>query len=610
MLTLLRLIWTLLRNALKWGLVFLVSALLFSAIFILFPVDGRAFRAALTQPLMIFDKRGGEVLPVGCICGPTLKPGDIPEHLAQALIATEDKRFHYHLGVDPVGLAAMISSGGQRGGSTLAMQLAKNTITGNRPTLRRKYAELFFATRISLVYSKEDVLRLYLSRVNYGRLKGVPVYGLHDAAWAYFGRGPEALDLAQSAILVAMVNGPSYLNPLRRPKAVEARAELVLRRMREEGYLEAGARVDIGAAMPRKIARLPRRDRYLEDQIMREVTAVAGQLPEGRHRAVTTIDPIAQAQARRVLAREVARQKGRGVARAGLVTMDGQGRVLAMIGGLDYGRNNWNHAVQARRQAASTAKLATYLAALEAGFTPASPLEDSPRAVKGPFVPRNSDYRHMGALSMGDCLRHSRNVCTYALAQKVGFDKISDMAQRLGLTPGGEPGASIVLGASETTLIANTAAYAAIAHDGLRYRPFTLRGVLGRNGDMVWRQWPWPERVVSRAVAGQMKAMLGGVTAAGGTGQAAQFKGGLSYGKTGTSQENRDAWFVGFTDQGIATGVWVGPREGRRMRGVAGGDLPARVFAHFNVNMVERFAAYEGRARPDAESYWRDINLD
>ncbi|WP_317624385.1 transglycosylase domain-containing protein [Rhodalgimonas zhirmunskyi] len=601
-------IWSFFANAVKWVLVFLASLILFSALFILVPVDGRAFRAALTQPLMIVEKEGDTLAPVGCICAAPLTPDEIPERLKQALIATEDKRFDYHFGVDPVGVFNMIRSRGARGGSTLAMQLSKNTLTGSAPTIWRKYAEVFFATRISLVYGREDVLRLYLSRVNFGRLNGVPVYGLRDAAQGYFGVAPPQLTLAQSAILVAMVNGPSLYNPYRRPDAVENRARLVLRRMQEQGMIADTGAIDLAAAMPRRVHRPPPRDRYLEDQVMREMEAVKHRLPDGHLFALTTIDPVAQAQARRVLRGAVRGARSKGVARAGLITMDGQGRVLSMIGGLDYASNTWNHAIQARRQAASTAKLATYLTALEAGMTPASLVEDRRDALKGRFRPRNADFTYLGTVSMSDCLRYSRNVCTYWIAQKVGFDAIAKMAGRIGLTDGTEPGESVVLGASETTLIDNTAAYSAIAQGGLRHRPFILRGVLSRNGNMAWRQWPWPKRVVSAEVAGEMKRMLARVTDPGGTGAAAQFKGGAAFGKTGTSQENRDAWFVGFTGDGISTGVWVGPREGRRMRGVSGGDLPARVFARYNQNVVERFHAYVTRRSAQSSGYWRDIN--
>ncbi len=587
---------------------FLATLVCVSVLLILYPVDSRAFHAALKQPLLIVEKSGTQVRAVGCICGPTLRQDEIPGHLAQALIATEDRRFPYHFGVDPLSLGRAIASGGRRGGSTLAMQLSKNTITGNAPTYFRKYAEVFFATRISLTHSKNDVIRLYLSRVNFGRARGVPVFGLRDAAGAYFGIDPEQLSLAQSAILVAMINAPSYYNPLRRPDAVKQRAELVLARMRDAGYLENGKRVDIAAAMPRQLRRLPERDRHLEDQIMRELREVAGELPDGRLFALSTIDPIAQVQARRVITREAKKYIGRGVERAALISLDGKGRMLAMVGGLNYGRSTWNHATQARRQAASTAKIATYLAALEAGWTANSTVQDDRAALTGRFRPRNSDYRYLGQIPLWDCLRQSRNVCTYWLAQQVGFAKVSEMAERIGLTEGREPGASVVLGASETSLASVTAAYDAVAHDGMLYHPYVLRGVLGQNGDMLYRRWPRSERAVMPEIARAMRALLARVTMPGGTAPAAQFRGAAAFGKTGTSQENRDAWFIGFADHGIATGIWAGPAEGRQMNGVAGGDMPAKSFAFFNVNLVERFRGYVERRDCVPKDYCRDLN--
>jgi penicillin-binding protein 1A len=298
------------------------------------------------------------------------------------------------------------------------------------------------------------------------------------------------------------------------------------------------------------------------------------------------------------------------VTRASLVSLDGKGRVLAMVGGLNYDASTWNLAVQAERQAASTAKVATYLAALEAGFTPDSPVQDSRDAIAGRFVPRNADHVYKGRIPLRQCLRESRNVCTYWLAQQVGFDAVAEMAERIGLTAGRAPGASVVLGASETTLMRNTAAYAAIAHGGRHHAPHVLRGVLAHGGTVPWRHDPGEgSEVLSPEVAATMADLLRSVASVGGTGGNAVFRGGVAHGKTGTSQENRDAWFVGFTDAGVATGIWVGPAEGGRMDEVAGGDLPARIFAFFNVNLVERFEGYMEARPPDSTAYWRDVNL-
>ena len=324
----------------------------------------------------------------------------------------------------------------------------------------------------------------------------------------------------------------------------------------------------------------------------------------------TPSDEDAQAQAQRIVARDMIDYRSRGVTRAGLLTLDPKGRVLAMVGGQDFVASNWNLAFQARRQAASTAKIATYLAALEAGWGPEAIVMDDPEAIASKFVPRNVDGRYRGRIMLQDCLRESRNVCTLWLAEQVGLEKIAAMASRLGLHDDAVPGSAIVLGAAETTMPRIAAAYLAISNGGDLHRPHVLRAVLGQNGKVLYRADDEPDRqVISTVNAQRMRALLAGVTADGGTGDAAQFKGGRAYGKTGTSQENRDAWFAGFTDLGIVTTVWTGPDEGKLMRHVGGGQLPAEIFADFNVNLVERFEGYIRRQPEDAASFWRDVNV-
>ncbi|TMV13405.1 transglycosylase domain-containing protein [Arenibacterium halophilum] len=579
------------------------------ALFVLYPIDRRVFQAALTQPLVIFRKSGDRLEMIACICDTTLRQDEVPQVVRDALIATEDRRFNYHFGVDPLSFGKALLTGGDRGGSTLAMQLAKNTMTGASGSISRKFAELFLATRISLTHSKQDVVRLYLSRVNFGRARGVPVIGLRDAARTYFGKPPARLTLAEAAVLVGMINAPTLLNPVRHPEASARRAALVITRMRNQGLLPEGTDPDIAAALPADYAALPRRDRYIEDQVMREVAAIAGSLPNGLHHALTTIDPLAQDQAQRIARAEAADYTGRRVARVGLITLDARGRILAMVGGLDHAQSNWNLAIQARRQAASTAKISTYLAALERGWSATDILRDDPRALQGKFQPRNVDGRYLGDIAMGDCLRQSRNVCTMWLAEQVGLERVAEMAGRLGLTDGTEPGSAVVLGAAETTMAANAGAFLVLANGGYLRQAHLLRAVLGQNGRVLY-QPPEVETdtVVNPRAIAAMRAMLAEVTAPGGTGDAARFDKSAVFGKTGTSQENRDAWFVGFPEHGIVTAVWAGPREGGTMRAVGGGDLPAEIFARYNRNLVERFQGYVRGWPPEGDSLWRDVN--
>lgn len=588
----------------------LAAAALTAALLIVVPVDQRLFRAALTEPLVIFRKSGDRLTFVSCLCEPTLQKAEVPRSVADALIATEDRRFFEHHGVDPLSLLGALASGGRRGGSTIEMQLAKNTLSGDAHSIGRKLVDMLFALRISFEHPKDEVIRLYLSRVNFGRAGSAPITGLRAASLAWFGREPERLSVAQSAILVAMINAPSQLQPLRAPDALGERARLVIRRMQSEGYLPEDADVDVAGALPDRLHVRPERDRFLEDQVMREVREKAPDLPDGTHFAITTVDPIAQVQAHRIVRRAVADARGRGVRRAGLITLDARGRILAMVGGLDYGASTWNLATQGRRQAASTAKIATYLAAIEAGRTAKSTVDDRREAIQSKFVPRNNDGVYRGQIPLERCLRESRNVCTLWLAERVGFDRVSQMSARLGLTEEGVPGSSIVLGAAETTLARNAAAYLAVANGGRLQEPFLLRGVLGRTGRVLYRgEANVGHRVITAATARAMTALLAEVTDIEGTGTRAQFEGSKTYGKTGTSQDFRDAWFVGFAGHGIVTAVWVGPAEGRQMKNVTGGSVPAEIFAKFNVNLVERFQGYVGLPAEGPESYRRDLNV-
>lgn len=599
----------LLVQGIKWCAVFGVVFFLATAAAFLLPVDRQTFRAALTQPLLYVRNDATGLLPIACNCDKTLAPHEVPEHVRAALIATEDRRFYYHPGVDILSLGRAILDGGQRGGSTLAMQLARNAFTGYAPTRMRKLVEIQFALRIEHAYSKDDVVRLYLSRVNFGRLSGVPVYGLRAAAQGYFGKPPQDLSLPEAAILVGMLNAPSAYHPIRNPEAATRRAELVLRRLRSAGYGPAEGEIALAGHMPDRVRVRPDRDRYLEDALLRELRPLRADLPQGVLRVLSTIDPIAQEQARRLVRREAKRFVGRGVERAALLSMDGQGRILAVFGGLNYRKSAFNLAIQAHRQAASAAKIATYLAALEQGWSPQRQVRDDRDAIKGPFVPRNSDYRYKGRIPMRQCIVESRNVCTMWLAQQVGMTKVSEMAHRIGLTETRMPGSSVVLGAAETTLPQMAAAYATIANGGQKVQPTLLRAVLGGLGRVAYvPPDPVPDPVLAPDIALAMKALLGQVTSAGGTGHGAVFRGGVAYGKTGTSEDFRDAWFAGFSDHGIVTVVWAGPREGGQMDAVYGGDLPAQIFAFFNVNLVERFDAYAAGAAPDSGTLWRDIN--
>ncbi len=552
-------------------------------------VDRDSFRAALTQPLFIVKIKPGEEPGIECICDRTLRADEIPDHVIDALIATEDRRFHSHIGFDPRGMARAARSGFREGGSTLTQQLAKRTFTGSDRDLARKMFELFYALRIEALFGKDDILRLYLSRVNFGNDGGNPINGLRAAARAYFGKAPQSLTLAEGALLVGMLKAPTTYHLMDNRERAIARAETVVRLMKDTGAPAEPTAVDLKSAAPRAWQARPIRHRFLEDLAKAEFLALSPNPAPGTYRLVSSIDPIAQYQARRVVEAEIARRPKDRVAQAALMTLGPEGRILAMLGGRNYRLSTFNVAMRGDRQAASTAKIATYLAALDNGWEPDWRVYDDPDRLTGPVKPRNSDGRYIGATRLDTCIAQSRNVCTMYIAETIGMASVSAMSARLGLTPEGTPGRSIVLGAAETTLARNTAAFAAISGDGQVVDPRMLRLVLKRNGLIAHRQSP-PKgpAVTNDDVLAKMRGLLAGVVG-GGTGANAALAETVVHGKTGTSQNNRDAWFVGFIGEGITTGIWVGPVEGGTMANVAGGDLPARIFARYNRNLLERF---------------------
>ena len=581
--------------------------------------DDRVIEDALTRPVLLawVDRSRGRlrVVPDGCVCDRTLRADEVPDVVRAALVATEDRRFYDHRGIDPQSLLRAVAVNTRRlaaalpqgrrpaleGGSTLTQQLVKVTLTGADRGIRRKAVEAILALRLETLYGKDDLIRLYLSRVEFGRIRGVPIHGLRDAARVYFGRRPANLTLEQAVILVGMINGPSLYHPIRRPENAVARARLVLARMAGEGVLPRDPRGALRDHLPKTHVAVPLRRRFIEDLLAAELrrSAAAEALPDGLYRAVATIDAVAQYRARQFMVEEVAGAAGRGVARGALVTLDPEGRILALVGDVNYARSNFNIAMRGERQAASTAKIATYLAALEAGWTADSTVWDDQTRLKGPFRPRNDDRTYKSAVPLETCLRESRNVCTYWLAEQVGFDAVAEMATRTGLTLRDEPGKSVVLGAAETTPARMAAVFAAMTNGGTRVEPHVLKRVIGPFAVLHGRG---PPPGVPLALAPEtvpaMRALLRQVVTSG-TGSRAKFRGADSFGKTGTSQNYRDAWFAGFTTDDITTVVWVGPEEGGAMRGVVGGSLPAEIYRRFNLSLVDRFHGYKtGGALP------------
>jgi len=588
-----RLDWRLRVVAAAAGLV--VIAFMALAVFVLAvrpaPPDMATVWQRRSEPsITILDKDEKLVMTRGGREGPVIPIAEMPDHLWQAFIAVEDRRFYDHGAVDPMGIArAIFVNVTQRravqGGSTITQQLAKNLFLTPERSLVRKIQEVWIATWLENNLSKDAILTLYLNRI----YLGAGCYGVEAAAQFYFGKAAKDVNVQEAAMLAALPKAPTRLAPTSNLAAAQKRAALVLAAMSEAGYLkpEQYAAALKTPAMP---AETEQRDgaHYYADWLLDQLW----QLPQGdqadawrgRNLVVhSTYDRQLQQRAElaimTVLDDAAAKRNAK---QAALVTMDSAGAVRAMVGGKSYVQSQFNRAVQARRQPGSTFKPFVYLAALERGMTPFDTVDDAPITIDG-WSPKNySGDVFRGEITLAQALEDSINTATVRLEEMVGGpSNVVATARRLGITSPLEPNASIALGTSEVSLIELTGAYLSFMNEGYPYRPYGIRQVTADNGEVLYeRKDPPPERAVAGRIAADMTAMLHAVVEEG-TGVGARLADGRPVaGKTGTTSDYHDAWFVGFTPQ-LLTGVWVGNDENQPMERVAGGSIPAHLFKDF-----------------------------
>jgi penicillin-binding protein 1A len=537
-----------------------------------------------------------------CRCGPRLGPGQIPLLVKEALLAQEDVRFYVHRGIDWIGLgraAASILSGGRiEGGSTLTEQLVKNLITGNARRglsgVARKIREALIARRVERIMTKDDILAAYVSQMDFGSTDGSAAIGIVQAAHKYFSKSADDLTLYEAAMLVGMLQGTRVYNPAANPAAADRQARTVLAKMLAQGRislavysraLQQANTVSRGQAA----APVTATTGYYLAWARAELAEIAATYSRGSGREpglmryVVGLDPSLQAQGETTIRDELARSADRHVGQGALVAIDGDGRVAALVGGADFAVSQFNRATQARRQPGSAFKLFVYTAAINAGITPGSIWPDRPVSVEG-YSPENADRRFLGPITLMTAFTASRNTVAVLLGREVGSDAVVNLAHELGIKSLLRPGASLALGTSEVTLLELTSAYVPFMGDGRPVRPHAARIALNARGEVVWRRDPAPLRpVVNAATLRTMRSMLRAVVTDG-TGRQARLHDRWSAGKTGTTQDNRDAWFIGFTDR-LTTGVWFGNDDGSPMAGVYGADMPALAWRAFNEAM-------------------------
>ena len=506
---------------------------------------------------------------------------ELPPHLPKAFVAIEDRRFYSHFGLDPIGITrAMVrnltSRGVAQGGSTLTQQLAKNLFLTQDRTFSRKIQEAILAVWLERNFTKDQILELYLNRVYFG----AGAYGVEAAAQRYFGKSSRAVNVAEAAMLAGLVQAPSRLAPNRNPAAAERRAQMVIAAMVEQGFITdnaaKGALVEPAEAVERPG---PDTIAYAADYVMDVLDDFVGAL-DGDVTVMTTIDPRIQSAGETALIEALNKDGQRqGVGQGALVAMAPDGAIRALIGGRNHQRSQFNRATAARRQPGSSFKPFVYLSGLEAGLNPDTIRDDSPVSIRG-WTPENYSRDHRGPVTLQTALALSLNTVAVKLGQEVGPRGVVRVAQRLGIASPLQANASLPLGTSEVTPLELTAAYAAFANGGQGVIPYVIREVKGQNGKTLFRrQGSGLGQVVEPQRLQMMNAMLR-ETLLTGTGRKADVPGWEAAGKTGTTQDFRDAWFVGYTSRLVAA-VWLGNDDNSPMRRVSGGGMPSEIWGRF-----------------------------
>jgi penicillin-binding protein 1A len=514
--------------------------------------------------------------------GAAIPLSEMPDYLPNAFIAIEDRRFFDHYGIDPVGLvralqANLLHRNISQGGSTITQQLAKNFFLSRSRNMMRKLQEFMLSLWLEHKFTKKELLELYLNRVYFGS----GAYGVEAASQRYFGKPARNVSLSEAALLAGLVKSPSRLAPTRNYDAAERRSHLVLTAMTEAGFLKtdtAQAAMALGPTIVKSSG--GGSSNYVADWVMDVLNDLVGLVDEDIV-IDTTIDPGLQAAAEKAMLDQLT-QKGQkfGVEQGALVAMSPDGAVRALVGGRNYAENQFNRAVAARRQPGSTFKPFVYLTALEHGLTPQTIREDRPIELNG-WRPDNFNHDYLGPVTLTHALASSLNSVAVRLTVDLGPANVAQTARRLGITSKLDANPSIALGTSEVSVLEIVSAYAPFANGGSAARPHVVERIRAARDDRTLYARPknTPARVVETRYVAMMNAMMR-ETVANGTARRADLPNWPVAGKTGTSQDFRDAWFVGFTSQ-LVTGVWLGNDDNTPTKKITGGGLPIEVWSQF-----------------------------
>jgi penicillin-binding protein 1A len=531
--------------------------------------------------VLILGANGATLATRGDMGGAAVPPRELPDYVPKAFIAIEDRRFYSHHGVDPWGIMRavikdVLRRGASQGASTITQQLAKNLFLTQERTVSRKLQEVALAFWLEHKFTKAEILELYLNRVYFGS----GAYGVEAAAQRYFGKSARQLTLAEAAMLAGLVQSPSRLAPSHNPDGAERRARLVLADMAEQKFIgNDAARLALANPARAKKPAGAGSNNYVADWVMDAVDDLVGRFDQDIV-VETSIDPVLQDAAEHALTDALA-QKGEklGIGEGALVAMTPDGVVRALVGGKSYGESQFNRAIAAKRQPGSAFKPFVYLTALEHGLTPETVREDAPISVKG-WKPENYEHQYLGPVTLTQALANSLNTVSVRLTLEVGPAAVVRTAYRLGITSKLEPNASIALGTSEVSPLELVSAYAPFANGGFAVAPHVIERVRDAGGKTLYAR---ATQALGRIVDARYVAMMNGMmheTLISGTARHADLPGWAAAGKTGTSQDFRDAWFVGYTAHLVA-GVWLGNDDNSPTRKAVGGGVPVEIWSRF-----------------------------
>jgi penicillin-binding protein 1A len=579
-----------------WTAIFVVVVLGYFALTL--PDTNELTRAERRPSVTILAADGTLLTTYGDLFGQPLTLKEMSPYLPKAVIATEDRRFYSHFGIDPVGLLravfANLSAGHVvQGGSTITQQLAKNLFLTPERSLTRKIQETLLALWLEHRFTKNQILEIYLNRA----YLGAGTYGVDAAAHRYFNKSAKSIDLYESAVIAGLLKAPTRFNPARDRDAAAARTAQVLANMADAGFIgreQAAAALKQGSSLT-EVAPARPGSRYFADWVTEQLAEFADAATRDVT-VVTTLDPRMQAEAEAAIGDVLAREGGRmAVTEGALVAMTPDGAVRAMVGGRDYDRSQFNRATQAQRQPGSAFKPFVYLAGLEAGLDPSDQFVDAPIRI-GAWQPRDYTGHYQGPMSMAEGLAQSVNTISVQVAQRAGLGNVVAVAHRLGISSQLAPQVSLALGTDDVNLLELVSAYAPFANGGGGVWPHGITEIRDRAGKPIFhRAGSGLGQVVRPELAARMSEMLSAVIDHG-TGRNAALPRPAA-GKTGTTQDYRDAWFVGYTADLVA-GVWLGNDENTPMYNVTGGSLPAETWRRFMLAATRTMPVRPLRAAP------------